>query len=203
MARLRWLLVSARSMLTAVLVTVGVVVVLPVLATWLGVAGPTQTTRLSPAQGSFGGPSDAMRTWSGYAAQAAAVGQPSTSVVVQLEIVHSAMHETVVALGLDGRPLPVRVRPVPDASAPAAIAAAAHTVLTARLPTQRAFLDSIYREYLAGIPDGAAKNRGVELGRGAAARVLGRAQRLPPRSAAAGCCRVGLAPGPFQIHRVS
>jgi hypothetical protein len=159
----------ARSVLTGVLAAAGVLVV-PMVATSLGSAGPAQATRRSPADG----PSGAMLAWSGYGAQAASAGQPPASVTVQLEIVHIAMHDTVVALGLRGQLFPVGVHMRPDTSAPAAIAAAAYTVLVARVPSERAFLDATYREYLAAIPDGAAKNRGVELGRAVAARVLDR-----------------------------
>ena len=160
----------ARSVLGVVLATVGVLAVLPVLASSRGGAGPVQPTRSSAADG----PSDAVLAWSGYATQAAAASQPPVGVMVQLEIVHAAMHDTAVALDWRGRPFLIGVYPRPEASAPAAIAAAAYTVLIARLPTQRAFLDAIYQEYLAWIPDGVAKNRGVELGRRFAQRVLGR-----------------------------
>jgi hypothetical protein len=143
-------------------------VAVAVLFTTLGAAGPAEATRRSPAEG----PSDAMIAWSGYSAQALSAGQPPASANVQLGIVHVAMYDTVVALGLRTQPFLIRVPVRLDTSAPAAIAAAAYTVLVARLPSQRPFLDATYQEYLAGIPDGAAKSRGVELGRRVAATVL-------------------------------
>jgi hypothetical protein len=143
-------------------------VVVAVAATSLGLAGPAEATRRSPADG----PSDAVRAWSGYSAQAISASQPSASATVQLGIVHVAMYDTVFALGLPTRPFPDQVHTRPDTSAPAAIATAAYTVLVARLPTRRAYLDATYQEYLAGIPAGAGKDRGVDLGRRVAVRVL-------------------------------
>jgi hypothetical protein len=160
----------ARAVLTGVLATVGGLVVAPMLATSLGAAGTAEATPRLPADG----PAAAVLAWSGYGARAASIGQPPAGVMVQLGIVHTAMHDTVVALGLRDRPFPVGVYARPDPSAPAAIAAAAYTVLIARVPTQRAFLDAAYQEYLARIPDGAAKNRGVELGRRVAVGLLDR-----------------------------
>jgi hypothetical protein len=143
-------------------------VLVTAVAMTVGLAGPAEATRPPAADG----PADPVLAWSGYGAQAISAGRPPANVMVQLGIEHVAMYDTAVALGLRARPFLVRLHAHPGTSAPAAVAAAAYTVLAARVPAQRDFLDTTYREYLAAIPDGPAKRRGVELGGRAAAAVL-------------------------------
>ena len=143
-------------------------VVAAIVATTFGVARPAEATHGHAADG----PADAVLAWSAIGAQAISAGRPAASVMVQLGIEHVAMYDTAVALGLRARPFLVRLHARPDTSAAAAVATAAHAVLVARVSTERAFLDGTYREYLAGLPDGAAKNRGVELGARVAAAVV-------------------------------
>jgi hypothetical protein len=69
---------------------------------------------------------------------------------------------------LDTRPAP------PDASTSAAAIAAAHDVLAALYPAQQAALDDEYRASLADVPDGPAKDAGLDTGRQAAAHMLSR-----------------------------
>lgn len=109
--------------------------------------------------------------WSRYATQAM-TGRPPASSEVQLGIVHAAIADTVAALG-HGRPFLADVRPDRRASASAAVATAAYDVLRARVPAQQPYLDATYGEYLAAVPDGAAKERGIRLGRTVAGAVLG------------------------------
>src|SRR4051794_38535220 len=123
------------------------------VAALLSAAGPAQAR---PASG-VTGPADAVLAWSGDGAQAITAGRPPASAMVLLGIEHVAMYDVAVALGLPARPYAVRVRAERDASAPAAIATAAHDVLVGRVPAQRAFLDTAYQNDIAGIPDGAAK----------------------------------------------
>ena len=59
-----------------------------------------------------------------------------------------------------------------SASADAAVAAAAHEVLTQLVPSQAAAFDAARAKALAAIPDGAAETRGVDVGRRAAAAIL-------------------------------
>ncbi|MCA1842202.1 MAG: vanadium-dependent haloperoxidase [Actinobacteria bacterium] len=67
---------------------------------------------------------------------------------------------------LTGEPAP------PEASPEAAVAAAAHDVLAAVYPPQRASLDEAYRASLATVPDGPAEDAGIAVGEHAAARIL-------------------------------
>ncbi|TCO30082.1 PAP2 superfamily protein [Kribbella steppae] len=84
-------------------------------------------------------------------------------------IVHIAIADTVAGLGY-GRPYVAAVRPDRQASAASAVATAAYDVLKARVPA--AGLDVTYADYLADVPDGKAKTRGITLGRAVAAAVL-------------------------------
>lgn len=61
-----------------------------------------------------------------------------------------------------------------DASTDAAVASAAHAVLTAYLPGQAALLDAALATSLAAIPDGPAKEAGIETGQAAAAAMIAR-----------------------------
>jgi len=54
--------------------------------------------------------------------------------------------------------------PSPDASIDAAVATAAHRTLAAMYGLQVDWLDAAYTIYLAGIPNGAAKQQGIDLG---------------------------------------
>jgi hypothetical protein len=118
------------------------------------------------------GSAEPVITWNAHAERAASAGRPPASTFVLLAITHVAIHDTAVALGLPARPLQTRQWTPPGTSAGAAIATAAYQVLAARVPAQRPFLDPTYADYLAAIPDGAAKQQGIALGQRVAAKVL-------------------------------
>jgi hypothetical protein len=108
--------------------------------------------------------------WSRVAAQSiGTAGRPPASTEVLMGIVHIAIADTVAGLG-HGRPYVAAVRPDRHASAASAVATAAYDVLKARAPG--AALEVAYADYLAGVPDGRAKTRGIALGRAVAADVL-------------------------------
>jgi hypothetical protein len=107
--------------------------------------------------------------WSRIATQAIVAGRPPASSEVLLGVVHVAIADTVAGLG-HGRPFVVAVRPDKHASAAAAVATATYDVLRARVPSQP--LEPTYAAYLAAVPDGTAKTRGIALGRTVAAAVL-------------------------------
>ncbi|TDD26700.1 phosphatase PAP2 family protein [Kribbella turkmenica] len=111
-----------------------------------------------------------MLTWSRVAAQSiVASGRPPAGTEVLMGIVHIAIADTVAGLG-HGRQYVADVRPDRSASAASAVATAAYDVLKARAPG--AALETAYTDYLAGVPDGRAKTRGIALGRAVAADVL-------------------------------
>ncbi|TCC20087.1 vanadium-dependent haloperoxidase [Kribbella speibonae] len=107
--------------------------------------------------------------WSRYATQVIVAGRPPASSEVLLGIVHIAIADTVAGLG-HGQPFHVAVRPERNASAAAAVATATYDVLRARVPSPG--LETTYADYLAGVPDGRGKTRGIQLGRSVAAAVL-------------------------------
>ena len=152
MTRIRW-----RTVLIGVLA-----------AALLGVVVPRAYAHDSPAQGS----AISVLDWNAYGAQAIIAGRPPSSSSVLLGILHVAIYDTAVALGLDAEPYLRRDRAPRHTSGPAAIATSAYQVLVARVPAQKAFLDNAYQQYLAGVPDGRAKQNGLDLGVRVAARVL-------------------------------
>jgi hypothetical protein len=102
-----------------------------------------------------------------------------------LAMVHGAMHDAVNAIAGTYRPYLEGMEADPSASKVAAAAAAAHGVLAGSFPDQEADLDARFDASLATVPDGAAKDAGVEVGHAAAAAMLaaregdGRGQPYP------------------------
>jgi hypothetical protein len=118
---------------------------------------------------------DAVSDWSGVATTAAVVNakRSPAPATFDLAYVHAAIYDSVNAI--DGRytPFAVKLVNVPlGASQEAATAAAAYTVLKTLYPTQQAFLDSAYTSALAGIPNGQAKDQGVDVGTTVATQFL-------------------------------
>jgi len=106
--------------------------------------------------------SDAVRAWNEVTMTtlvAAAIPVPEQP--LYLAYVHRAVYDGVLRAS-DRR----------HGSVPAAITAAAHTVLTAHFPAQQANLDQEYAKSLAGIPGGPARRIGLAIGRAAAGKVL-------------------------------
>ena len=91
---------------------------------------------------------------------------------VYMGIVHVALHDAAVAIQGGYRPYAITVTAPADASPAAAIATAAHGVLVALLPTQRADLNNRYAEYLSKLPDNAAKTHGIAVGGHVAAGIV-------------------------------
>jgi len=89
-----------------------------------------------------------------------------------LAIMHVAMFEALNAI--DRRYLAYRLDLVADrnTSREAAAAAAGHAVLTALYPDQRASLDALLAQQLSAVAEGPPKERGLILGRKAAAALL-------------------------------
>src|SRR5688572_32110063 len=89
-----------------------------------------------------------------------------------LALMHIAMFEALNAI--DRRYQPYRLKLVTDrnTSPEAAAAAASHAILVAQYPDQKASLDSLLAQHLAAVPEGPARERGLILGRKAAAEIL-------------------------------
>jgi hypothetical protein len=88
-------------------------------------------------------------------------------------MVHLAQHDALAAIRPAYAPSALTER-APDAHPVAAAASAAFEVLTAELPGQREALQRRLAASLAAIPDGAGKEKGLALGRRAAAATLAR-----------------------------
>ena len=127
---------------------------------------PTSVPRASAA-----GP-NAVTQWSVVSQNAVIVGRPAGSAFYLHAITLVAIHDAVVAIDGGARPLisspPVTI----PADGGAAVAAAAHDMLVARVPGQAAAVQVAYDAYLAAIPDGAAKANGIAVGQAVAADLL-------------------------------
>ena len=83
-----------------------------------------------------------------------------------------AMYDAVVAIEGGYRPYTAPVRAPADADVTAAVATAAYRVLHERFPAQQVSLDSQYRSYLSGVPDGQPKVEGIGVGEAVAHELL-------------------------------
>lgn len=89
-----------------------------------------------------------------------------------LAMMHGAMFDAVNATAPRYRFYLSELSVPPGASADAAAASAAHVVMFALLPAQKAPLDAALAASLGKVADGAAKTDGIDLGRRAAERML-------------------------------
>ena len=96
---------------------------------------------------------------------------------VYMGIVHVAIYDAALAIEGGYEPYAIGIH-APDASSAAAVATAAHHVLVGLQPAvglnvdQQAILDGDYVAYVASIPEGDAKAKGIEVGRRVADAVL-------------------------------
>jgi PAP2 superfamily len=110
---------------------------------------------------------------------------------------HAAIHDALNAIDRRNRPYTLDQRAEQGASPEAAVAAAAHDVLVAQLPTQQVMLDTAYTDSLASIADGVAKTNGIAIGQAAAAAIL--ALRSADGSSAPMPYTPGTGPGAYQL----
>jgi len=116
--------------------------------------------------------STAVTDWSTISARTVAVGRPGGSSAYLHAITIVAIHDAVAAIDGGARPL-VSSPPIQlPADTDAAVAAAAHDVLIARVPGQLSQVQAAYDADIAGIPDGAARANGIAVGQAVAADVL-------------------------------
>jgi hypothetical protein len=123
---------------------------------------------------------NAVTTWSqiSQAAIAAPVppattARPPASSEVLHGLVHAAIYDAVVAVKGRYEPFTVSINASKHTSVDAAVAAAARGILVVRVPAQAGTVDGAYATFLAGIPDGDAKTKGIRLGRAVAGAYLG------------------------------
>ncbi|HEU4389800.1 MAG TPA: vanadium-dependent haloperoxidase [Blastocatellia bacterium] len=104
-------------------------------------------------------------------AAAAASTDPLTESRV-FAILHVCIHDAVNAVDPRYNSYQMHFSAAGNASAEAAVAAAAHDVLVELLPSGRDLFDRTLEESLKTIVDGVAKTRGLEIGKHAAAAIL-------------------------------
>src|SRR5262245_18255999 len=122
--------VTVAAVLTAALATLAPISTLPVVA-----AGPNSVT-----------------DWSKISVDAVIVGRPAGGAMYLHAIVLIAIYDAVVAVDGGAEPLISAPAVTHPADADAAVAAAAHDVLVARVPGQAATVQLAYDQYLAAIP---------------------------------------------------
>jgi hypothetical protein len=97
---------------------------------------------------------------------------------VYMGIVHAAIYDAAVAIEGGHEPYAVAITAPANTSPEAAIGTAAHHTLVGLqpqlglTPSQQAILDGHYADYLAAIPDGAAKTNGIAVGEQVASAML-------------------------------
>src|SRR5580700_7517101 len=112
---------------------------------------------------------DVVSDWNAIASQTAIPVRPGPSAILDLAMVHAAIHDAIQAF--QGRFEPYG-SPIPNASGSpvAAAARAAHDVLVARFPNQSGTLDKLLDDYLNGL--GLLVDPGLAIGHQAAANIL-------------------------------
>ena len=112
---------------------------------------------------------DVVSDWNAIAAQTAIPVRPGPSAILDLAMVHAAMHDAIQAF--EGR-FESYSSPIPDPSGSpiAAAARAAHDVLVVRFPSQSSTLDILLDDYLNGL--GLQGDAGLVIGQHAAANIL-------------------------------
>jgi membrane-associated phospholipid phosphatase len=89
-----------------------------------------------------------------------------------MAIVHIAVFDAVNAIDGEFEGYTTQRNGPKGASETAAVAQAAHDTLAALYPTRKSIFDAALNSSLAGVPDGAAENKGVAVGRDAAKQIL-------------------------------
>ena len=121
----------------------------------------------------FAGRADVVTDWNATAFEtmkaASLVGAPGARL---LAVMHVAMADAVNTVQNKHSRLMFRGALQPSASAEAAAAGAAHAVLSALLPAQKARLDEVYFAGVAALPAGPARDAGAAIGAESAAAVL-------------------------------
>jgi hypothetical protein len=119
---------------------------------------------------------NAVTDWVGIvqpAIHSASAPRPPGSAEILHTIVHLAVHDAVVAIEGGYEPFAAEIDAPAGADLRAAIATAAYRTARGRVAaSQFAYLDGQHASYMAGIPDGQAKDDGVAVGEAAAMAML-------------------------------
>ena len=112
---------------------------------------------------------DAVVDWNQITVDAVTVGRPGPIGIVDIALVHVAVHDAVQAIERRFEPYHFEMERA-SGSRSAAVAAAAHDVLVGMYPAQAVTLDSVYATYLAD--KGLTGDPGLAVGQQAAAELL-------------------------------
>jgi hypothetical protein len=97
---------------------------------------------------------------------------PPPTALRTVTILHVAMFDAVNSIEPRYKPYKVQLSASPDTSKEAAAAAAAGAVLIKLVPDAASDVQSAFTNYLATLPDGEAKSKGIKLGQQVAAQIL-------------------------------
>ncbi|HET7540637.1 MAG TPA: vanadium-dependent haloperoxidase [Polyangiaceae bacterium] len=89
-----------------------------------------------------------------------------------LAIAHIAAYEAVNAVTKTHEPYHAALTPTLPVSQPAAVASAVYWALVLQFPNEKPTLDTLFSQSLAEIPEGAAKQHGLDLGKAAAVDIF-------------------------------
>ena len=118
-------------------------------------------------------PADVIMDWNGKADAIAAQKQITPVPHSRgLAMLHVAMFEAVNAIERRYAPYKLTLAADRDTSKEAAAAAAGYHILAALYPDQKADLDATLVTMLAGVAEGGAKTKGIDLGKKAAAEII-------------------------------
>src|SRR5262249_9232983 len=126
---------------------------------------------------------DAVMDWNAFLMQAEAndfnpsiVQTPDqagpTKAARALAIVHAGIYDAVNSIDGKYTPYLAKIPNAKGASIEAATAQAAHDTMVAMFPHQKALMDDELTAYLAGIPNGFKKTKGIAVGKAAASNIL-------------------------------
>ena len=133
---------------------------IPVRKGWIA-AALMAAVIVAPSEGR----ADVVTDWNVIALQAhAAAGLNAVRRTRVLAMVHAAVHDALNAIDRRAEPYAFDMRAVETASAEAAVASAAYTVLSALVPSQQSALDGAYAASLSAVPAGPAKDDGIAVG---------------------------------------
>jgi hypothetical protein len=184
--------------IVALMVLVGIVVGIGAVSAATAVASNGNKAAASPAAG--GGSGAVAVAWNQELLHIVQTpgAQPATIHPTRsFAILQAAIYDSVVSITRDDRPYLVSVTAARDVRVDAAAAQAGHDVLTALYPKFQAELDGQLATELVAIPDGTAKQQGIQVGQSVAAKLL--ALRAGDGSAATPPAFVaGTKPGDFR-----
>lgn len=110
--------------------------------------------------------------WNKISLSTTKTGAPAIPAMRNTAMVQIAIHDALNAISPRYKPYYFMGTDAKQASPAAAIATAAHDVLTTLYPNEQSKLDANLQASLQGVPDGAAKEAGIAVGRAAAQAAL-------------------------------